>query len=192
AVFIGVFACDILRMTAGSAYSSYSGILAIGIWSLPPSIVVAYLLAVLTALGLQRQALPMMLILGIGSVAMNAILIPYLGMYGAVLARIIAPSIASVAGLWVLQSSAQGSSALLRLLFRSTICFAFLLTIQYALSVQSISAFLDVAAMRFVLWGSITSIGFAVSTITTGMLTRSDILRARALLSMSTSSNSLT
>jgi O-antigen/teichoic acid export membrane protein len=176
ALAVGICSQEILLITAGEQYLAYSSAFSVGVWTLVPGMVVAYLLAILTALGLQRQVLPMMLTLAIGAVVGNLVFTPSSGILGSLVTRIIAASAASFFGLWVLQRFVEDGT-LLRLLWRSALFAATMIA-------------LHILVRRFVgsvlLWSSpFTALGLGLCVIAAflgcalfvGLLTRADMIR---------------
>jgi O-antigen/teichoic acid export membrane protein len=95
AVALGALSEEVLWLTAGTSYLPYTLEFAVGAWTLIASMAVAYMLAVLTALGKQREALPMMLVQCVIALVGNILLTPNFGILGALVVRIISAVVAA-------------------------------------------------------------------------------------------------
>ncbi len=109
AVGIGSLSEGAIWATAGNQYLPFSLEFIVGAWSLVPSMCVAYLFAILVALGLNRTVLPMMLVLSVGAVIGNMVFTPNYGVLGAITARITASVLAASMGLIILQRFMRNS-----------------------------------------------------------------------------------
>lgn len=183
AVMLGVFAQEILIVTAGRAYQPFASALVAAAWTLLPGMVVAYLLAILTALGLQRQALPMMIVLALGALVGNSILTATFGIMGSIAARIAATVFASAVGLWALQRFLGGGA--LMVFLRRTVVFVLLVLGVQMLAIHLLRGNVDVlhhSPLLLVLSGIVIIAVSLLCAFWAGILKRSDIQTLRAVL----------
>jgi O-antigen/teichoic acid export membrane protein len=181
AVALGALSEEVLWLTAGTSYLSYTLEFAVGAWTLIASMAVAYMLAVLTALGKQREALPMMLVQCVIALVGNILLTPNFGILGALVVRIISAVVAATLGLWFLREFV-GVSSLAALLLRCgvaiVVMLAALLLALFVSSYYSGIAKPVVAVLRGLFLGGI----FLGVCVGTGLLRKSDIVQLRSLV----------
>lgn len=184
AVGIGSMAEGAIWATAGNQYLPYSLEFIVGAWSLVPSLCVAYLLAILVALGLNRTVLPMMVALGVLAVLGNAIFTPNYGVLGAIIARIMAGTIAAFIGLLTVQKFIQDGT-LRVLLFRFAVFACLMVFSLWGATVFTPYFSLPLPMALFIRTGILFTM-FALGCLGTGLIKKEDLILVRSLGKVST------
>jgi O-antigen/teichoic acid export membrane protein len=111
AIFCTVGICAVVEwviyLSAGTQYMPYTLEFQFAAWSLIPIAAMAYILALLTALGEQRSLYPMMWVLCGTGIAGNLLLTPQFGVVGAIASKAISCLLSAVVGGFALQKFMQ-------------------------------------------------------------------------------------
>lgn len=174
AVGIGSLSEAAIWATAGKQYLPFSLEFIVGAWSLVPSMCVAYLFAILVALGLNRTVLPMMLVLSVGAIIGNMVFTPNYGVLGAVTARITASVLAAGMGLVIVQKFMQ-NGVLRRLLLRFAIFACFIVISLWG--ALAVTPYLPFSLPIVIVLRTISLIVvFVLAILATGLVRKEDVV----------------
>jgi O-antigen/teichoic acid export membrane protein len=97
-------------ITAGSQYLSNVAEFSLAGWTIGGSMMVAYILALMTAVGEQRKLYAMVWTLSISSIICNLLFTPHWGAFGAILSKVVTTLLGACVGLIAMSSFVQNAS----------------------------------------------------------------------------------
>lgn len=177
---ITALANPLIFITAGTKYLANTNEFSLAAWSVPPGMLIAYTLSLLTAIGEQKRMLLTVVVLGIVSVACNLVFTPEWGALGALTAKLISTLAAGLFALRALHSFVGGT--VLQQSFLRIVIVSVVMVGASVLAQKVFQALYFSMAINFVLSGLSICVIFVGICAATGLLSREKIALVRSLL----------